>query len=145
MTPKQAKYVQHRAAGLGQAQAARAAGYASASAKGIACRMEKLPAIQDAINEARRNRNPGHDADAEEFDSAQSYLSAVVRGTTPPDPVRVGAARALLPFERARQRAPIQSKTPAQMGIQDKTQAEQAALDAWERKAAAVIQKMKSK
>lgn len=137
MTRKQAEYIRHRAGGLGQAQAAKAAGYAKSSAKVIASRMERLPAIRAAIAAARADAQSGA-ADVQEFDSAESYLLGVVRGQTPPDPVRVGAARALLPFERARQRAPLKGPTPRQLDRRDAAAGEQALLDDWAQKAATV-------
>lgn len=140
MTPRQTEYVKHRAAGLGQAQAAKAAGYAPVSAKVIASRMEKLPAIRAAIDEAR-DAKP--DTGPLEFEDAQSYLRAVVKGTTPADPVRVGAARALLPFERARQRAPVKGPTPQQLDRRDAQSAEQELLEAWAQKAATVRDRLK--
>lgn len=141
MTPKQREYVRHRAAGLGQARAAIAAGYAASSAKVIASRMEQQPAIRAAIDEARTD--PAADAGTPEYESAEDYLSAVVRGTAVPDPVRVGAARALLPFERARQRAPMKSATPKQMNASNALAEEEALLDAWAEKAAAVRARLK--
>ena len=116
MTPKQTLYARHRAAGLGQAQAALKAGYAKQSAKVIASRMERMPAIQEAIDAARREANGDHADDAPpEFADAESYLLAVVKGQVPPDTVRVGAARAQLPYLNARKRAPLKSKTPRQL------------------------------
>lgn len=116
MTPRQTAYVAHRAAGLGQEQAALAAGYAESSAKVIASRMEKLPAIRAAIDAARKAAKAGHADDAPpEFEGAEDYLLAVVKGLVPPDPVRVGAARALLPYVKARQRAPVKSRPPKEL------------------------------
>lgn len=139
MTPKQAEYAKHRAAGQGQAQAAIAAGYAGSSAKVIASRMEKLPAIRDAITEARQAAKNSAPPDASpEFADAESYLLAVVQGTAPPDPVRVGAARALLPYLNPRRRAPVKSATPAQMNASSALAGEGELLDAWAVKAAAV-------
>ncbi|MGC2047029.1 MAG: terminase small subunit [Gallionella sp.] len=144
MTPKQRSYIEYRIIGLGQAQAAIKAGYASASAKTIASRMEKLPEIRAAIDAGLAARY-GQTDEPPEFEDAQSYLAAVVKGLTPPDPVRVGAARALLPFERARQRAPVKSATPRQMDRQNRLAAEQDLLDAWAEKAARVRQRLKQK
>jgi hypothetical protein len=139
MTPKQAEYIKYRAQGLGQAQSALKACYATSSAKVTASKLERLPAIRAAITEAKAGQP------AVEFDSAQDYLSAVVRGATPPDPVRVGAARALLPFERARQRAPMKGKTPTQLDRSDKQAGDQALLDQWAEKAKAVRARLAQK
>lgn len=116
MTPKQVAYIKHRAAGLGQERAAIAAGYAESSAKVIASRMEKMPEIRAAVDEARREAKDSQVDDAPaEFADAESYLLAVVQGKAPPDPVRVGAARALLPYLKARQRAPLRARTAKQL------------------------------
>lgn len=121
MTPKQLEYARHRAAGLGQTRAAVAAGYAKGSAKVIASRMEKLPEIRTAIDGARRAaKGSSPDAPEPEFTGAEDYLLSVVQGKAPPDPVRVGAARALLPFEKRRQRAPLPAvRTPRQQAHAD--------------------------
>lgn len=144
MTPKQITYVQHRAAGMSQARAAIAAGYATGSAKVIASRMEKMPSIRAAIDTARKMAKGDQPDDVpQEFQGAEDYLLAVVRGTAPPDPVRVGAARALLPFTKGRQRAPVRSATPKQMQASAARAEDQDMLDKWEQRAAAVRAKMK--
>jgi hypothetical protein len=66
----------------------------------------------------------------------------VVQGVAAPDPVRVGAARALLPFERARQRAPKKSASPKAMQEADVKATEQALLDRGAAKAAEVRKRM---
>ena len=114
MTPKQSEYARHRAAGLGQAQSAIKAGYAKPSAKVIASRMERMPEIQAAIAAARQSATPSS-SEPIEFDSPEVYLLAVVQGRAAPDPVRVGAAKALLPFVAPKRRAPPASRTPRQM------------------------------
>jgi len=156
MTPRQLEYIRHRAAGIQPTAAARAAGYASASAKVSACRMEADPAIVEAIEAARQGQQAPQQSDvahqqieqhqieqhqqpaeAPAFD-AQGYLAAVVAGTVPPDPVRVSAARTLIAYEKARQRAPVKSPPPKQLAEHDKQAEERAMLDAWAEKAAAV-------
>ena len=137
MTPKQRRYAELRAAGLGQATSAKQAGYALSSAKVIASRMEKLPEIREAIDAGRRKGKPAADGEPE-FASAELYLRAVVQGTTAPDPVRVGAARALLPFETAKTRAPLQSPTPRTLVRRETQTLDQAARDAWNAKAAKI-------
>ena len=144
LTAMQVAYVKNRATGMAAGEAARAAGYMAASAKVSASRMERNPRIRDAIAAARAEA-AGSKADSEPpvFQDAESYLRAVVTGTVAPDPVRVGAARALLPFEKARQRAPIKSATPKQLARQDERNEEQALLDAWAERAAAVRARLK--
>lgn len=144
MTPRQLEYIRHRAAGLPPTSAARAAGYAEASAKVSACRMEANPEIAAAIEAARQDRQEerpaaGEDAsEAPAYIDAESYLMGVVQGLTPPDPVRVSAARALIQYQKARQRAPVKSPPPKQLAEHDKQAEERALLDQWAEKAAEV-------
>lgn len=137
MSPKQQAYVRHRSAGLGQERAALAAGYAQSSAKVIASRMERNPEIRAAIDAAR----PPAGA-APEYADAEAYLLAVVMGTAAPDPVRVGAARAILPYQRARQRVPLKAATASQMRKTNERNTEQSLLDDWATKAAAVRERL---
>jgi hypothetical protein len=125
LTPRQTAYIKHRAAGLGQAQAAIKAGYAKSSAKISACRMEKLPAIRAAIDAARKAAKGDHADDAPlEFEGAEDYLLAVVKGLVPPDPVRIAAAKALMPFTKRRQRVPLAAvRTPKAQQHADEAQA----------------------
>jgi hypothetical protein len=130
MTEKQLAYVRSRAGGMAQGEAAIAAGYARAGAKVTASRMERDPRIRTAIEAARAKPSgePVH------FDSAQAYLTAVVCGTVTPDPVRVSAARALLPFERPRARVPMAGDKPRQLRETAASDAEAAQLEAWAHK-----------
>jgi hypothetical protein len=139
MTPRQREYVRHRAAGLGQERAALEAGYAASSAKVSASRMERDPKIRAAIAQARQIGGGNTPA---EFEDAESYLLAVVRGETPPDPVRVGAARAILPYQRAPQRARMRGATPRELDRQESLTEEQALLDAWAEKAKRIRERM---
>ena len=144
MTPKQIEYVRNRASGLGQERAAIEAGYAKSSAKVIASRMEKLPAIRAAIKKARKEETVADTGEypMEKFTSAQAYLQAVVEGRTPPDPVRVGAARALLPYTQPRERAPLQSATPRRLAARAEAAGESAAKAEWKEKSAAIRAKL---
>ncbi len=145
MTPRQTAYIKHRVAGLGQAQAAIKAGYAKSSAKISACRMEKLPAIRAAIDAARKAAKGDHADDAPpEFEGAEDYLLAVVKGLVPPDPVRVGAARALLPYMAPRKRATARSATPKQMQASAAHSEDRDARAAWAAKSAAVRARLKA-
>jgi len=145
MTPKQAEYIRHRAAGLGQAQAAIKAGYAKSSAKVIASRMAKIPAIREAIDAARQAAKGSQSEDAPlEFLGPEDYLLAVIQGKAPPDPVRCGAARALLPYLAPRKRAPTKSATPKQMQASAAHAEDHDARAAWAAKAAAVRARLKA-
>lgn len=140
MTPKQTAYAQHRAAGLGQARAAIAAGYAPGSAKVVASRNERMPAIRKAIKTARAA--VPKTATAPKFEDAESYLDAVVKGTVLPDPLRIQAARTLIAYQRRRQRAPMPSATPAKLNERAVFDTEREFLDDWAKKAATVRAKL---
>lgn len=72
------------------------------------------------------------------YSSAEEYLLAVVCGTEPPDPVRVGAARALLPFqEQPKRRALPAKRTAAEQARHEVLEEAADANDAWN----AVVQK----
>lgn len=73
---------------------------------------------------------------------AEGYLAAVVNGTEPADAVRVSAARALIQYQKPRQRAPVPSPTPKKRASMDKAADENALLDAWAKKAAAIRARM---
>ena len=61
------------------------------------------------------------------FEDAQSYLLAVVQGLTPPDAIRVQAARTLIQYERAKQRAPVKSPSAAELHQKNEADIEKAA------------------
>jgi hypothetical protein len=134
--------VQHRAAGLGQERAALEAGYARASAKVSASRMERDPSIARAIREAREAARDAAPA-LREYQGAEDYLIAVVRGKETPDPVRVGAARALLPYLEPRRRATKKSASPRQMQHNAALATESALLEAWAEKARKVRERLR--
>lgn len=137
-TLKQTAYVQHRAAGLRQERAAIAAGYAPGSAKVIASKMERMPAISEAIAAARAAAQET----APEFLDAETYLEGVVKGTTPPDPLRISAARTLIQYQRKKERAPMTGQTPTQLNNRAAADSERDFLNAWAKKAATVRAKL---
>lgn len=142
-TARQLAYITARASGLGRERAALEAGYMASSAKVSASRMEKAPAIREAIEAAKvATANTAATQSAPEYPDPESYLLAVVTGATPPDPIRVAAARALLPFLKARQRAPVKAATPKQQGRKDTLTDEQIQRDDWAAKSAAVRARM---
>jgi hypothetical protein len=144
MTPKQRLYVERRAAGMGQERAALEAGYAKGSAKVSASRMERDPAIRKAIDDAREAARGGP-GEPRQYEDPESYLSAVVAGAEPPDPVRVGAARALLPFFAPRRRATKKSAAPRDLQGMEAATAEGNRRDAWDEKAARVRARFRRK
>ena len=139
LTDKQTAYVQHRAAGLGQERAAIEAGYAKSSAKISASRMERSPDIKAAIDAARQSTQ------AETYASAEDYLQAVVQGRAVPDPVRVGAARCLIQYERGRERGPVKSASPTELARRGEQDKEQELRDAWAETAAKVRERLKAR
>lgn len=75
---------------------------------------------------------------AREYEGALDYLAAVVRGNEEPDCVRVQAARALLPYQAPRQRAPVSARTPKQLQHGEQLDAEAAAREEWRKRSAAI-------
>jgi hypothetical protein len=75
---------------------------------------------------------------AREYKDAVDYLAAVVSGAEQPDAVRVAAAKALLPFQSPRQRAPVASPPPRQLQHKSQLSNEEAAREAWKAKSAEV-------
>ena len=73
--------------------------------------------------------------------NAEDYLAAVIAGTEPADPVRVRAATALIRYQRAIERAPVQSPPPAQIAKRVLRDAEVAVADEFERKAEQIRRK----
>ncbi len=69
------------------------------------------------------------------FETAEGYLRAVVSGEIAPDAVRVAAAKALIQYERAKQRAPIKSPTAGQLQRKSERDIEKAKIEDFERKA----------
>ena len=75
------------------------------------------------------------------FDGAQSYLLAVVQGRTVPDSVRVMAAKTLIQYETAKQRAPVQSPAPAKLREKTHRDIEKNVAIDFEKKAAKIREK----
>ena len=84
-------------------------------------------------------------SEQEFFDDAESYLLAVVQGNTAPDAVRVTAAKALIQYQKAKQRAPVKSKTPSQLYAQSISSVEKAISEEFEKKANQIRKKLKTK
>lgn len=79
------------------------------------------------------------------FEDAETYLLAVVQGTTAPDSVRVQAAKTLIAYQAAKKRAPVKSPTPSQLREQSISSMEKAKIAEYEEKAAEVRAKHKLK
>jgi phage terminase small subunit len=142
LTLKQIEYVKYRIKGFSQSSAAVEAGYSESSASGIAHRMESNPKISKAIADGRvaaeQSASPVKEP---EFDDAESYLEAVVRGSIAPDMRRISAAKTLIAYQRARERAPVKAKSPSQMRSSNALQTSRE----WAEKSAAIREKISSK
>ena len=79
------------------------------------------------------------------FTDAESYLRAVVMGLTLPDAVRVAAAKCLISYEKAKQRAPVKSPAPAELQKKSARDLETSIRADFEVKAIAIREKLKSK
>lgn len=79
------------------------------------------------------------------FETAEDYLLAVVQGRVTPDAVRVQAAKTLIAYQKAKQRAKVESPSPKK--LREKTQRDMATavVDDFERKAAKVRAKLAKK
>lgn len=86
-----------------------------------------------------------HETTGHQYDSAESYLQAVVAGTEPPDPVRVQAAKSLMAYQQPKQRAKPVSKTPTELARQNERSTEQQTQEAWRQKAEAIRAKHREK
>lgn len=79
------------------------------------------------------------------YGDALEYLEAVVRGEEPADGLRIAAARVVLPFQKPKARAPVESPPPKAMrAAQERTQQTDTNAD-WDKRAAAVRERMRGK
>lgn len=72
------------------------------------------------------------------YETAEDYLRAVVAGTIAPDAVRVQAAKCLIAYETAKQRAPQRSLSPTKMAEREVMAIEKAVSSEFERKSAEI-------
>jgi len=73
------------------------------------------------------------------YDDALTYLEAVVRGDEAADPLRIAAARIVLPYQKPKTRAPVESPSPSTLRAKEKRAVE----SDWEKRAAAVKARFK--
>ena len=134
LTEKQREYARHRAAGLPPTAAARAAGYRGKGVKVTASRLDRNPKIRAAIEEARQAaRGARTKAGGRPRYDPEGYLRAVIAGSTPADPIRVSAAKALLPFLEPRRRLRKGNAiSPREQEHLEEIAAEREAEEAWE-------------
>lgn len=83
--------------------------------------------------------------DQDHYESAEAYLTAVVRGETPPDAVRVQAAKTLIAYEKAKQRAPVKSPSPKQLRKKTELDIQKAVASEFEKKAEEIRAKYRRK
>ncbi len=79
------------------------------------------------------------------YADALDYLEAVVRGEEPADGQRIAAARIVLPFQRPKARAPVESPPPRKMRQAQERDADRATNAEWEQRASAVRARLKGK
>ncbi len=79
------------------------------------------------------------------FNTSQDYLEAVVKGLIAPDSVRVAAAKVLIQYEKAKQRAPVKSLPPAKLRQKTERDIEKSNIDDFEKRAAAIREKFRNK
>jgi phage terminase small subunit len=119
-------------------QAALKAGYSKASARISAAANERIPAVREAIQAAR-----GGAAASKGYKDAQAYLEAVLANEELPDPLKVGAARALLPYQQRRLRSPKgNALSPREQQHLDELEEEREASEAWEATVARIEARM---
>ena len=79
------------------------------------------------------------------FEDAESYLLAVVRGETIPDAIRVAAAKCLISYTKAKQRAPTKSPAPSKLLELSERSVEKSIQEDFEAKAIKTREKLKLK
>ena len=77
------------------------------------------------------------------YDDALTYLEAVVRGDEAADPLRIAAARIVLPYQAPKTRAPVESPPPSTLRAKEKRARVSSQADDWEKRAAAVKARFK--
>jgi phage terminase small subunit len=108
-TQRQQAYIENRASGLKQKQAAIAAGYSAATAEKQAGNMERQATIKSAIAKAKRDK--GKPATEEEpvfgmpkshYTDSKEFLIDIMNHKMLPLAARAEYAKALLPYQHAR-------------------------------------------
>lgn len=81
----------------------------------------------------RESRFSGESSSGKRYESAEAYLHAVVIGDEPPDRNRIAAAKAMLPYQVAKRRAPLASEAPKQMALSEELDQERQQAAEWEK------------
>lgn len=76
------------------------------------------------------------------YADALEYLEAVVRGDEPPDGQRIAAARIVLPFQKPKARAPVESPAPRALRAKTERDLDAAVEGEWKAKAAKVRERL---
>lgn len=92
-----------------------------------------------------KDRTPTAPIDGLTFETAESYLAAVVQGTAPADPVRVRAAATLIRYQETHKRTPKSSPTPKQLEKSEQAAADTAVIEDFETRAAEIRKRHKEK
>jgi len=79
-----------------------------------------------------------HKKPDDQYQDAQSYLEAVVRGETPADPHRIAAAKTLMAYQLPLLRAKAESPSPKKLKRKQQTHTEKHNLLKFEEKAAKI-------
>ena len=79
------------------------------------------------------------------FATAQDYLEAVVKGLIAPDSVRVAAAKVLIQYEKAKQRAPVKNLPPERLRQKTEKDVEKSINEDFEKQAAIIREKFRNK
>jgi len=139
---RQLDYIRHRTEGKPPTKAALLAGYAEKSAAVTASRMESMPGVILALAQAKAPAPPTSSAPpasgTSDPMSAEDYLTRVVSGEEPPDPLRISAAKALIAYQQARRRHPVPSPPPKVQEKRDLHAITAGEAAEWEAKAAEV-------
>lgn len=73
------------------------------------------------------------------YDTAEAYLAAVAQGIESPDPARISAAKALLPYQNSRTRAPLAAASkPKALQAAKRADDQSSAQEQWRQKAAEI-------
>ena len=79
------------------------------------------------------------------YGDALAYLEAVVRGDEPADGLRIAAAKAVLPFQEPKKRAPVASPPPRALAAAAERSADRSDREAFHARAAEVRRKFQEK
>jgi hypothetical protein len=91
----------------------------------------------------KKNRAPA--IGAQQFETAEQYLCAVVQGTIEPDSVRVRAALGLIRYQETQKRIPKSSPSPKKLAESEKRNEDNAIVEDFETKAREIRERHRKK